>query len=134
MSQQYVSRVFIPALCLNLVCSVCPIHAEPTPRDTLVAQLTPAEQHCRDFGDFAGGVAEDRDRGVPLADTLTRLRNLAATKTPSVNVARDLEELSRLVQILYLAPALSPAQARQSFEKGCLKVAPAPQTTPAPLR
>ena len=118
-------RIFVAlslVLGLPLFTHAKPNAAPPTvPHATLMQHLTPEERVCRVGGLLVQFIAVDRDALVPLTTTLARLRIILAT--PSVELERDMLSIA---QMLYRAPTVSGARARQVFETGCLDTVPMP--------
>jgi hypothetical protein len=96
--------------------------ARSTP--TTSPHLTDSEFVCQHLGTVAYGHAELRDAGVPYLSALESLRRMLAQKPASSPVLVWFNDsMLRTLRMVYDMPTLTPAQARQSTELGCLRAA-----------
>lgn len=113
-----------------LACSLALAAPRPKPPTVTRTQrfLTPEEQRCSEIGAFAYAVAQARDAGVSLTETLARQRAVGRTfhTSPEVEATYD-----KTIRTIFAAQAFSPATIRQLIEVGCLdQLAPRVPSTP----
>lgn len=107
---------------LLLPVAVTDVHAgpkpqRPQPRPT-ESVLSLSEATCQSFGKWGFQVARSKLAGLPLLETVTRLR-LAARQDPVQT--ETYFELEAVARTIYESPGITPAEARQWVEVYCLK-------------
>lgn len=101
-------------------------HAGQAPQPP-VAPSTALERACHRWGTLAHRIVRDRNQDVSLVVTLAWVRRLTVTDGPAMQADGD-----RLVYVLYrdLGRTISPGQAQQAFEVGCLTAEPVTPRSP----
>lgn len=85
--------------------------------------LTPTELHCAAFGVLAHAITIDRNAGIPLTRTLTTVRTEIL---PWLQISQAAADALALAIYRDLGHVITPNEARQAAEVGCLTPAPAP--------